>query len=47
MITGIIKGLKTIKGSELGKEIGLAVVAGVVSWLVAEALTKYKNKKQG
>jgi len=46
MMNGLIKGLKSIKSPELGKEIGLAIVAGVFSYLATEALIYYKNKNK-
>ncbi len=46
MIKGILKGIKSVNATELGKEIALAVVAGGVSWWVAKKLDeKFKNKK--
>jgi len=47
MIRAIIKGIRGVSGSEVGREVTLAVVAGVVSWYVAEKLTDWKNKKNG
>ncbi|MFK5951324.1 MAG: hypothetical protein QM500_21425 [Methylococcales bacterium] len=44
MIRSIIKGLRGLTGSEVGREIGLAIIAGAVSWYVAEKLSEYKNK---
>lgn len=45
MVRGIIKGIKAIKSDDVIREVGLAIVAGVVSWGVAELLIKYKEKK--
>jgi len=47
MIRAIIKGIRGISGSEVGREVGLAVVAGLVSWYVTEKLTDWKNKNNG
>ncbi len=45
MISSLITGIRKVKGSEIGREIVLAVVAGAVSWYVAEKLSQWKKNK--
>jgi len=43
----IINGIRGVSGSEVGREVALAFIAGLVSWYVTEKLTDWKNKKNG
>jgi hypothetical protein len=47
MLNGLIKGIKGISSSEYGREIGLAIVAGAVAWLVDRQLKKWDQEKNG